>query len=208
MYLLMYQRVYTWYLQNIQQHVSPAVLLLTPRSTTCRSAHTSNDGLPRLLDEQQTEVKQQLGSSCNIQCERVLSAAGLLLRGCDYKTIMYTHATRERRKNRCKRPPDGLGLIAVVVAIILIAVVAETMVDSRLPARRGSRVARRTSAGVVASAAFVLAVVAGGGGGGILSTVAAEGAAFRCETEEDLDGSACRVDMLPDSALADMVYER
>ncbi|CAM9816296.1 unnamed protein product [Ectocarpus fasciculatus] len=32
--------------------------------------------------------------------------------------------------------------------------------------------------------------------------------AFRCESEEDLDGSACRVDMLPDSALAEMVYER
>lgn len=31
---------------------------------------------------------------------------------------------------------------------------------------------------------------------------------FRCESEEDLDGSACRVDMLPDSALAEMVYER
>lgn len=34
------------------------------------------------------------------------------------------------------------------------------------------------------------------------------GEGFRCEREEDLDGSACRVDMLPDSALAEMVYER
>lgn len=32
--------------------------------------------------------------------------------------------------------------------------------------------------------------------------------AFRCESEEDLDGSACRVDMLPDAALAEMIYER
>lgn len=32
--------------------------------------------------------------------------------------------------------------------------------------------------------------------------------AFQCESEEDLDGSACRVDMLPDAALAEMVYER
>lgn len=31
---------------------------------------------------------------------------------------------------------------------------------------------------------------------------------FRCESEEDLDGSTCRVDMLPDAALAEMVYER
>ncbi|CAN0180024.1 unnamed protein product, partial [Scytosiphon promiscuus] len=31
---------------------------------------------------------------------------------------------------------------------------------------------------------------------------------FRCESEEDLDGAACRVDMLPDEALAEMVYER
>lgn len=31
---------------------------------------------------------------------------------------------------------------------------------------------------------------------------------FRCESEEDLDGSSCRVDMLPDAALAQMVYER
>lgn len=31
---------------------------------------------------------------------------------------------------------------------------------------------------------------------------------FRCESEEDLDGSTCRVDMLPDAALAQMVYER
>lgn len=30
----------------------------------------------------------------------------------------------------------------------------------------------------------------------------------QCEREEDLDGSACRVDMLPDAALAEMVYER
>lgn len=65
------------------------------------------------------------------------------------------------------------------------------------------------SAWVVASASFVLAVLTGGGGGGVLWAVAAEGGTtFRCETEEDLDGSACRVDMLPDAALADMVYER
>lgn len=38
--------------------------------------------------------------------------------------------------------------------------------------------------------------------------VAAEDQVFQCKTEEDLDGSACRVDMLPDSALAEMVYER
>eukprot|EP00903_Cladosiphon_okamuranus_P013540 g12612.t1 len=31
---------------------------------------------------------------------------------------------------------------------------------------------------------------------------------FRCESEDDLDGSSCRVDMLPDAALAEMVYER
>lgn len=40
------------------------------------------------------------------------------------------------------------------------------------------------------------------------SDVAAAEGVFRCESEEDLDGSACRVDMLPDSALAEMVYER
>lgn len=31
---------------------------------------------------------------------------------------------------------------------------------------------------------------------------------FRCEREEDLDGSSCRVDMLPDAGLAEMIYER
>lgn len=37
---------------------------------------------------------------------------------------------------------------------------------------------------------------------------AAENLVFRCESEEDLDGASCRVDMLPDEALAEMVYER
>lgn len=40
------------------------------------------------------------------------------------------------------------------------------------------------------------------------SAAAEQQQVFRCESEEDLDGSACRVDMLPDSALAEMVYER
>ena len=31
---------------------------------------------------------------------------------------------------------------------------------------------------------------------------------FQCEREEDLDGTACRVDMLPDEALAEMIWER
>lgn len=31
---------------------------------------------------------------------------------------------------------------------------------------------------------------------------------FRCEREEDLDGTSCRVDMLPDEALAEMIWER
>lgn len=30
----------------------------------------------------------------------------------------------------------------------------------------------------------------------------------RCQSEDDLDGIACRVDMLPDDALAKMIYER
>ena len=37
---------------------------------------------------------------------------------------------------------------------------------------------------------------------------AAESMVFRCESEDDLDGASCRVDMLPDAALAEMVYER
>lgn len=37
---------------------------------------------------------------------------------------------------------------------------------------------------------------------------AAESLVFRCESEDDLDGASCRVDMLPDAALAEMVYER
>eukprot|EP00752_Nemacystus_decipiens_P009140 g8163.t1 len=37
---------------------------------------------------------------------------------------------------------------------------------------------------------------------------AAENLVFRCESEDDLDGASCRVDMLPDAALAEMVYER
>lgn len=47
---------------------------------------------------------------------------------------------------------------------------------------------------------------------GLLAAVAsisvAESSLIRCESEDDLDGSSCRVDMLPDSALAEMVYER
>lgn len=31
---------------------------------------------------------------------------------------------------------------------------------------------------------------------------------IRCLTEDDIDGVACRVDMLPDEGLAQMVYER
>ena len=47
---------------------------------------------------------------------------------------------------------------------------------------------------------------------GLLAAVAsvsvAQSSVFRCESEDDLDGSACRVDMLPTAALAEMVYER
>jgi len=47
---------------------------------------------------------------------------------------------------------------------------------------------------------------------GILAAVAsvcvAQSSLVRCESEDDLDGSSCRVDMLPTEALAEMVYER
>lgn len=59
---------------------------------------------------------------------------------------------------------------------------------------------------------LVVALTALAGGVALQSSVVVaaqeSGQLFRCETEEDLDGSACRVDMLPDAALAEMVYER
>lgn len=81
------------------------------------------------------------------------------------------------------------------------------MADSRLPGC-GRLVIKRRPALVP----LVYALTALMGGVDLQSSfaVAAQesGQLFRCETEEDLDGSACRVDMLPDSALAEMVYER
>lgn len=55
---------------------------------------------------------------------------------------------------------------------------------------------------------FLLALAILTGGGHPVAADGGGGKAFRCETEADLDGSACRVDMLPDAALAEMVYER
>lgn len=81
------------------------------------------------------------------------------------------------------------------------------MSDSRLPGR--GRLAMNRRPGLMP---LVLALTALMGGVPLQSSVAVaaqeSGQLFRCETEEDLDGSACRVDMLPDSALAAMVYER
>lgn len=80
-----------------------------------------------------------------------------------------------------------------------------TMSGSRLEGRRRSAVLPPR----VISLALVIVTLAGGGTS--IRTVrgaAMEDKLFRCEREEDLDGSACRVDMLPDEALAEMVYER
>ena len=67
-------------------------------------------------------------------------------------------------------------------------------------APRGGQQARKFS-GMAFCLILALAALSGRG------SVDAE-QVFGCESEEDLNGSTCRVDMLPDAALAQMVYDR
>lgn len=76
--------------------------------------------------------------------------------------------------------------------------------SSRIPALRSGR-HTRTNANM--SLLTVLRVTTGLMAA-VLSSCVFGAELFRCESEEDLDGSNCRVDMLPDEALAEMIYER